>query len=163
VPDNSSGVIAEWREATMAKTLTVAPNLVPRVREATYGLLAVAAGAIAGAAHANEQPEPTSCTHLEHALAMLDRLGWTSGQDTKEAIELDPEHNQTLHAAIEAQVPLLAEWLHELDPDDASRPHRAEELRLIRQFVVRLTEERGGPQSALDAGAVQDRRKSQWR
>jgi hypothetical protein len=133
-------------EARMAKTLTVPPGLVRRVREGTYGLLAVAAEAIERSAYANEQPEPTGRTNLEHALAMLDRLGWTSEQDTDQAIELDPEHSTALHTAIEAHVPHLAEWLAELDPDDASRPDRAEELRLIRRFAVGLEEGRGGTQ-----------------
>lgn len=130
----------------MTKTLTVPPNLVGRVREGTYGLLAVAAEAIVRSAHAHEQPESTSRTNLEHALVMLDRLCWTSGQDTQQAIELDPEHSTTLHAAIEAQVSLLREWLGDLDPDDASRRARAEELRLIRQFAVGLEGECGGTQ-----------------
>jgi hypothetical protein len=130
----------------MAKPLTVPPNLVPRVRECTYGLLAVAAAATVRSTYANEQPEPTSRTNLEHALVILDRLGWTSDQGTKQAIELDPGHSTALYAAIEAEVPLLAEWLGDLDPDDTSRPDRAEELRLIRQCAVGLEGERGGPQ-----------------
>lgn len=85
-----------------------------------------------------------SRTSLDHAWALLGRLGWTGDQDTGEAIELAPEHSTALHAALETMVPLLAEWLDELDPDDASRPHRAEELRLIRQFAVGLEGERGG-------------------
>jgi hypothetical protein len=133
-------------EATMTKPLTVPPNLVARVREGIYGLLAVTAEAIERSAYANEQPEPTSRTYLEHALAMLDRLGWTSNQGTEQAVELDPEHSRALYAAIESQVPPLAEWLGDLDPDDASRPGRAEELRLVRQFAVGLGGERGGPQ-----------------
>jgi hypothetical protein len=133
------------KEATMAKPLTVPPNLVPRVREGTYGLLVVAAEAIVDSAHVHEPPEPTSRAGLEHALTMLDRLGWTSDQDTGQAIELDPEHRTALHAAIEVQLPLLAQWLGDLDPDDRSRPDRAEELRLIRQFAVGLEGERGGP------------------
>jgi hypothetical protein len=134
------------KEATMTKPLTVPANLVPRVREGTYGLLAAAAEAILGPAQVHEQPEPTSRTDLEHALAVLDRLGWTSHQDTGQAVELDPEHRTVLHAAIEVQLPLLAQWLGDLDPDDASRPDRAEELRLIRQFAAGLQGERGGPQ-----------------
>jgi hypothetical protein len=130
----------------MAKTLTVPSNLVRRVREGTYGLLAVAAEAIERSAYANEQPEPASRTYLEHALAMLDRLGWTSDQDTQQAIELDPEHSTALYAAIEAQIPLLAEWLGDRDPDDASRPDRAEELGAFRQFAVGLEGARGEPQ-----------------
>ncbi len=130
----------------MAKALTIPPNLVGRVREGTYGVLAVAAEAIVQSAHAHEQPEPTSRTNQKHAEAMLDRLGWISGQDPQQAIELEPEHRQTLYAAIEAQLPLLAEWLGDLVPDDTSRPDRAEELRLIRQFADGLEGDRGGPQ-----------------
>jgi hypothetical protein len=130
----------------MAKTLIVPPNLVVRVREGTYGLLAAAAEATVGPAHVHEQPEPTSRAGLEHALAMLDRLGWTSDQDTGRAIALDPGHRTALHAAIEVQLPLLAQWLGDLDPDDRSRPDRAEELRLIRQFAIGLEGERSGPQ-----------------
>jgi hypothetical protein len=128
----------------MTKTLTVPPNLVPRVREGPYGLLAVAAQAIEQSAHAHRRPERLSRINLEHAWALLGRLGWTSGQDTEEVIELAREHSTTLHAAVETMVPLLAERLNDLDPDNASRPDRVEELRLIRQFAVGL-EERGGP------------------
>jgi hypothetical protein len=127
----------------MPRTLTIPPNLVPRVREGTYGLLAVAAGAIEQSAQAHEQPEAISLTHQEHALALLARLGWSSNQDSEQAIELAREHRASLHAAVEAMIPLLAGWLDELDPDDASRPRRAEELRLIRQFVLELEGERG--------------------
>ncbi|MGD1056431.1 MAG: hypothetical protein ABR992_03365 [Solirubrobacteraceae bacterium] len=130
----------------MTKALTVPPNLVGRVREGTYGVLAVAAEAIVQSAHAHEQPEPTSRINQKHAEVMLDRLGWFSGQDPQQAIELEPEHRQTLYAAIEAQLPLLAEWLGDLDPDDTSRPDRAEELRLIQQFADGLEGDRGGPQ-----------------
>jgi DNA-binding NarL/FixJ family response regulator len=128
----------------MDKTLTVPPNLISRVREATYGLLADAAAAIEGSAHANEQPEPTTRTSLEHAFAMLDQLRWTIGQDAQgEAIDLASSHSQALHAAIEAQVPLLAGWLDELDADDPTRLGRAEELRLLRQFALQLEGQRG--------------------
>jgi hypothetical protein len=46
-------------------------------------------------------------------------------------IELAPEHSAALHAAIEAMDPLVATWFDKLDPDDASRSDRGEELRLI--------------------------------
>jgi hypothetical protein len=110
----------------VAKALTVPPNLVGRVREGTYGVLAAAAEAIVQSAHAHEQPEPSSRPNQKDAEAILDRLGWTSDQDPQQAIELEPEHRQTLYAAIEAQVPLLAEWLDDLDPVDPgpSRPRR---------------------------------------
>src|ERR1700677_2983073 len=131
-------------EVRMAETLTVPPNLVGRVREGTYGLLA--AEAIVRSAHAHEQPEPMSHTNLEHASALPGRLGWTGDQDSGEAIERAPEHSTALHAAIETMVPLLAGWLDDLDLADARRPDRAEELRLVRQFAVGLEGDRGGLQ-----------------
>jgi hypothetical protein len=67
--------------------------------------------------------------------------GVTRGRGPRE-----PEHSTALHAAIETMVPLLAKWLDELDPDDASRPDRAEELRPIRQLAVGLEGEHGGSQ-----------------
>jgi DNA-binding CsgD family transcriptional regulator len=123
-------------EAIVAKSLTVPVNLVPRVREGAYGLLAAGAEAIVRSAHAHEQPGPMSCADVEHALALLGRVGWSGEQDTEEAIELAREHGAWLHAAIETMNPLLTEWLDELDPDDASRPDRAEELRAVQQLAV---------------------------
>lgn len=43
-------------EATVAKTLTVSPNLVGRAREGTYGLLAAAAEAIVRSRTLMESP-----------------------------------------------------------------------------------------------------------
>ncbi|HSZ05170.1 MAG TPA: hypothetical protein VK778_08205, partial [Solirubrobacteraceae bacterium] len=68
---------------------------------------------------------------------LLGRLGWSAEKDTGEVIELGiAEHGVALHAAVETMIPLLAEWLDELDPADASRPDRADELRLLRQLAV---------------------------
>ncbi len=63
------------------------------------------------------------------------------------AIERDQDSEQAIeHAAVEAMIPLLAVCFDETDPDDASRPRRAEERRLIRQFAIGLEGERGGLQ-----------------
>lgn len=130
----------------MAKALTAPPDLVGCVHEGSYGLLAAAAEAIVVSAHPHEPCTPMSRRKLEHAWALLGGLGWTSNEDNEEAIELAPEQSTTLRAAIETMVPLPAKWLGERDPDDASRPDRADELRLVRQFAVRLEGEPGGYQ-----------------
>lgn len=129
----------------MAETLIVPPSLVPRIREGTYGLLVAAAETIVQSAHVHGQPEPVSCANLEHAFAVLGQIGWTGEQDTEEAIELAPEHSKALHASIEMMLPLLTEWFDELDPDDASRPRRSQELLDIRQLAVGFEGTRGEP------------------
>jgi hypothetical protein len=76
---------------------------------------------------------------LERAWTLLVRLGWTDGSDTGNAIELHTaEHGVAVHASIETMIPLLTEWLDELDPSDANRPDRADELELLRQFALRV-------------------------
>ena len=89
-------------------------------------------------AHAHAKPEPMNRPELERAWALLARVGWSADKDTQQAIELGvAEHGVALHAAIETMIPLLAEWLDGLDPADASRPDRTDELHLLRQFAQR--------------------------
>ncbi len=121
-----------------AGAIAIPPPLAGRVREGAYGLLALAGEAIARSAHSHTKPEPMSRPELEHAWTLLARLGWSAGTDTGEAIELRiAEHGVAVHAAAETMIPLLSEWLGDLDPTDATRPDRADELRLLRQFVLR--------------------------
>ncbi|HSZ03849.1 MAG TPA: hypothetical protein VK778_01465, partial [Solirubrobacteraceae bacterium] len=54
---------------------------------------------------------------------LLGRLGWSAEKDTGEVIELGiAEHGVALHAAVETMIPLLAEWLDDLDPPIRANP-----------------------------------------
>jgi hypothetical protein len=117
--------------------LAVPPMLVDRVREGAYRLLVAAGETIVRSAQAQDKPEPMSRAQLEHAWALLGRVGWAAGTETSEAIELGiAEHGLTLRAALETVIPLLTGRLDSLDPADATRPRHADELRLLGQFAL---------------------------
>jgi hypothetical protein len=67
---------------------------------------------------------------------LLDVIGWSDEDDHGEvAVDLD-EHSAALLAALDEIRPMLAEWLAEMADDDADKPGREDEYRLVRQFEV---------------------------
>jgi hypothetical protein len=74
---------------------------------------------------------------VDSAWSVIDLIGWTG--DVPGSIELDvAEHGAVLLAAIEQIVPLVAEWLGELDAENPRRPGSEDELRLLLQFGVQV-------------------------
>jgi hypothetical protein len=136
--DAARRAVTRIERTVPAGALAIPPLLVGRVREGAYELLAVAAEAIVHAAHAHTKPEPMSRPELERAWTLLVRLDWTADKHRGEAIELAiAEHGVAVHAAIETMIPILTGRLDGLDPTDATRPDRADELELLHQFALR--------------------------
>jgi len=120
-------------------TLMIPPTLLVRVREGAYGLVGAASEDIEQSARACVELEPASRPKLDAAWGLLNAIGWSDEQDTGAIIELPLiEHGTTLLAAIEDILPLMAGWLDELDPADARRAERADELRLLRQLHAQV-------------------------
>jgi hypothetical protein len=73
---------------------------------------------------------------LEGAWLLLDEMGW-SDEDDPAPIDL-VEHGDALLDAIDGIVPLLEQWLEEMDDDDSRRPERRTEIEALRQIKTEL-------------------------
>ncbi len=123
---------------TTDHALVIPGALLERAREGAYGMLAAAADEISRSAYAEVPPEPAIRPQLERAWELLKRLGWTAEHDADTMIELSvEEHGATLLAAVDVMIPLLREWLDDLDPADPQRPAKADERRLMHELHAR--------------------------
>jgi hypothetical protein len=120
-------------ERTSARgALAVPPMLVGLVREGAYGLLMTSGEAIVRTAQAHEESEPAIRIQLEHAWTLLGRLGWITGTDEGEVIELGiAEHGVALHSAIEMMIPLARGMACRTRPRrrEPGRPRRSKQSR----------------------------------
>jgi hypothetical protein len=125
---------AEHLEHPTTDALVIPGVLLRRVREGAYGVLAAAADEISRSAYAQVPPEPETRPQLERAWELLRRLE-TADSNAGTLLELSvEEHGATLLAAVDVMIPLLSEWLDDLDPADPRRPAKADELRLMHEF-----------------------------
>jgi hypothetical protein len=121
--------------------LVIPAALLGRVREAAYVQLAGAADGISVAARAQLQPRHESHLSMDRAWSLLDAIGWRSDEDTGAEIELDiAEHGGTLRDLLAVYMPLMPQWVDELEPGDPRLPDRAHELRQMREFAAELRE-----------------------
>jgi hypothetical protein len=119
-------------------TITVPEQVIPNLRSGAQLALGSAAADIAGrsAKGALDVPPLEERRLLDQAWALLDGLGW-SGEPAPVDLELRG-HRAALLEAADGILPLLAEWLSEMDPGDARRAGRTDERRLLLQFSERV-------------------------
>jgi len=119
----------------MSSTLTIPPQVVPRVREGAHLQLAQRANEIRHTAEAFEKDQPPleSRADMERTWALLDILGWAG--HVPPSIELDMhKHSTALIAALDAIVPDMARWLSEMSDEDERKSDREDEYLAIREF-----------------------------
>jgi hypothetical protein len=130
----------------MSSTLMIPPAVVPRLREGAVALLTSLGAELSDATWYPEQCEPLY-EQVQEQWRLLDAIGWSDEDDTGEMIEADiASIGKPLRVAVDEMAPSLAQWLGEMDADDAERPARADELRLVQQFQIiahRATGEQG--------------------
>jgi hypothetical protein len=117
----------------MNSTLQIPPAVIPRLREATRPVMELLGDELESAAN-----DPTTFDQLHARLAgiwaLLDVIGWSEEEDTGEPLEVDAgEHAGALTASLDAIIPMLAQWLTELD-DDEDKPSRENEYTRMQQF-----------------------------
>jgi hypothetical protein len=110
----------------MSNTLTIPAEAVPVVRKALFCLMGDGTEAIAEAlVQRCHERHPEWFTNgrelLQHVFAVLDLIGWADGQATPD-IDVDATaHSQTVRAASEAYLSLLAGQEELADVDDPRR------------------------------------------
>ncbi len=126
----------------MSSTVTIPAQVVPRLREGTYTRVHDLADLMVdGARRANRDDDPSALLKLREQLdgtwRLLDASGWRTAEDHA-AVVVYSEHLAAVLAAVEAMLPLMAEWLADLADDDPARTEREDEDRMMREFAEGL-------------------------
>ncbi|MGO9320954.1 MAG: hypothetical protein ACLQBY_09165 [Solirubrobacteraceae bacterium] len=117
----------------MSSSIPIPGVVTPRLREGAKSLTRALGCNLQDAA---DDPPAFGELHerLRSVWGLLDVIGWGDADDHGE-IEVDlGAHSAALLAALDEILPTLAEWLAEMADDDADKPSRADEYRLVRQF-----------------------------
>ncbi len=117
---------------------TIPESVIPALRQGAKLALGQAAAELAGHSErgALDTPPLDERQRLDQAWRLLCAIGW-SGDPEPVELQLG-EHRAALLAAADGLLPLLAQWLDELDPADPRRAERADERRLLLQFARQL-------------------------
>ncbi len=108
--------------------------MVPRVREGSLSHLETLGEWIAGATWYQEKCEALY-EQVKEQWALLDVIGWSVEEDTGEMIAADIA---AVKFVADDMTVSMVRWFGEMDEDEPERPARAEELRLMQQFRVRV-------------------------
>jgi hypothetical protein len=125
-------------------TITIAPLVLPRVREGALTALLDCAEAIDQAGRDPGEHQRIR-ERLQATWRLLDEIRWNSEDDRPGVgaqIDTD-EHRQALFAATQIMLPLLDGWLQELPAGDPRRPGRQAELNATRKLHTGLCGQAG--------------------